>query len=68
MIRTLTERVAETEKENTILQRWNDNLLLQIEDLQYQLKHERDLFARLTLLETPPAEDDTQSDLPAVGE
>jgi hypothetical protein len=63
-IHDLHMQVVKLERENGILQHQVDNLLRQIEDLQFALHQERALFDRLTALEPAADPDDTQRDIP----
>lgn len=69
-IRTLSDTVTRLERENEVLQRFNDTLLRQVQDLQFQLHSANNLFDKLTLLEPPHGDGDTtEFDLkPAAGE
>lgn len=69
-IRTLSDTVTRLERENEVLQRFNNTLLQQVQDLQFQLNSERALFDKLTMLEPPVGDGDTtEFDLkPASGE
>ena len=69
-IRTLSDTVTRLERENEVLQRFNNTLLQQVQDLQLQLNSERALFDKLTMLEPPVGDGDTtEFDLkPASGE
>lgn len=58
-IRTLSDTVTRLERENEVLQRFNNALLQQVQDLQFQLNSERALFDHLTLLEPPRGDGDT---------
>lgn len=58
-IRTLSDTVTRLERENEVLQRFNNALLQQVQDLQFQLNSERALFDKLTMLEPPVGDGDT---------
>ena len=68
-IRTLSDTVTRLERENEVLQRFNNALLQQVQDLQFQLNSERALFDKLTMLEPAVGDGDTtEFDLRPVNE